>query len=79
MSWCMPYAQPVARDVTLTIRLEAAEREALERAGKAEDRPASYFMRRATRAWLIEGGWLAPEPAVERELRRREEESGDGE
>ena len=70
----MPYAQPMAKDVTLTIRLETSEREALERAAVADERSASFLARRAIVAMLRDGGWL-PRPG---ELSRREAE-GSGE
>ena len=58
----MSYAQPMAKDVTLTIRLEAAGREALERAAKADERAASFLARRAIVAMLRDGGWLPKPP-----------------
>ena len=38
--------------------LERKEREALEKAAKAEDRPAAYVARRALVEWLKANGWL---------------------
>lgn len=38
--------------------LEPKEREALEKAAKAEDRPSTYVARRAVVEWLKTNGWL---------------------
>jgi predicted transcriptional regulator len=38
--------------------LEPAERAALDKAAKAEDRPAAYVARRALVMWLKEQGFL---------------------
>ena len=48
------------------IRLEPAEREALERAAAADDRTMSAFARRVLVEWLRKGGWLKKERAVAR-------------
>ena len=40
------------------IRLSADERQALDSAASAEDRPAAYVARRAILEWLREKGYL---------------------
>jgi predicted transcriptional regulator len=38
--------------------LSPEEREALQKAASAEDKPIAYVARRAVVAWLKEQGWL---------------------
>jgi hypothetical protein len=41
-----------------SVRLNMAEREALERAATADDRPAAVLLRRIAKEWLKANGWL---------------------
>ncbi|MGB8898241.1 MAG: hypothetical protein WCC90_02825 [Methylocella sp.] len=41
-----------------SMQLDLNEREALDKAAKAEDRPAAYVARRALVEWLKANGWL---------------------
>ena len=41
-----------------SVRLDKAEREALEQAAAADDRPAAVLLRRIAKEWLKAGGWL---------------------
>jgi hypothetical protein len=41
-----------------SVRLSVVERAALEQAAAADDRPAAVLMRRITKEWLKENGWL---------------------
>lgn len=42
----------------LGIRLDPVEREALERAAKADDRPVSALARKILAEWLRKNGWV---------------------
>ena len=57
------------------IRLEPAEREALERAAAADDRTMSAFARRVLVEWLRKGGRLKQKRNA---LARRPKEGTDG-
>ena len=54
------------KGVPLGIRLEAAERVALERAALAEQRPLSALGRKIIREWLLNNGWSEDLPADRR-------------
>jgi hypothetical protein len=41
-----------------SVRFDTAEREALENAAKADDRPAAVLLRRIARDWLKSNGYL---------------------
>lgn len=49
----MLYDQPMTKESTLNIRLDADIREALELAAKADDRPVSSIARRILTAWVM--------------------------
>jgi hypothetical protein len=44
--------------VPFSVRLKVEDREALIKAGAAEDRPAAWIAQRAIVAWLKAEGWI---------------------
>lgn len=48
----MTYDPPMAKESTLNIRIDASDRELLEAAAKADDRPVSSLARRILAAWV---------------------------
>ena len=50
------------RELPLGIRLETAERAALDRAAIADQRPLSALGRRIITDWLMQNGWLETRP-----------------
>ena len=65
----MAYAGTMAKDVTLNVRMEKAELEALRRAAMEDQRSPSSMLRLWMMAQLRAKGFL---PAVSNELTRRE-------
>lgn len=57
----------MAKNVALGIRLEPAERDALDRLAAEQRRPVSSLARAAIADWLEERGFLASEPKREEE------------
>ena len=57
----------MAKDPALGIRLEPDERDALERAAKADDRPLSAMGRKILVEWLRTNGWMPERRQVPRE------------
>ena len=49
------------RSVTYNVRLSPAERDALERAAAADERPPSTLLRKLLLQWLREHGWMTTE------------------
>ena len=48
----------MAKSEPIGVRLCEAEREALERAAKADSRPVSALIRKITAEWLKTNGWM---------------------
>jgi hypothetical protein len=57
----MLYITPMSKTDTIGMRLEPDEKQALERAAKADDRKLSAIARMIVVAWLRDNGWLPVE------------------
>ena len=60
------------------VRLEQAERAALERAARAERRSVSGMSRNIIATWLRGAGWLEPSEELGHHLSVKENQSNDG-
>jgi hypothetical protein len=64
------YGGFMAKDAALGIRLEPDERDALERASKADERALSAMGRKIIVEWLRTNGWMPERRAVPRDSSR---------
>jgi hypothetical protein len=53
-----PVAKAKSEKIIFSVRLDTAERDALENAARADERPAAVVVRRLIREFLKSGGWL---------------------
>jgi predicted transcriptional regulator len=53
-----PAVKAKPEKIIFSVRLDTAEREALEEAAKADERPAAVIVRRLIRDFLKAGGWM---------------------
>ncbi len=60
----------MAKDAALGIRLEPDERDALERASKADERALSAMGRKIIVEWLRTNGWMPERRSVPRDSSR---------
>jgi hypothetical protein len=53
-----PVVKAKSEKIIFSVRLDTAERDALENAARADERPAAVVVRRLIREFLKSGGWL---------------------